>query len=193
MEALFVKLSQRYSTPEKVQALLMKYKYNAQRPETMRSALGVWQAKSAHCLEATHFAAAILEHRGYPTLALSMESEDNIGHVVYLFQETGLWGSVGRSREPGLQGRRPVFKNVRDLAMSYFDEYVDDTGRLVGFKVIDLDDSACDWRYSAKNVWKSERYILNAKHHRLPAYEKRYQKALGTFLNTGHLSTKSWW
>jgi len=190
---LFQQLAQKYSTPEKVQKLLMGFEYNGQKPDTMKSALRVWHTNTAHCVEATYFAAAILEHQGFPTLALSMESEDNIGHVVFLFQYDEYWGSVGRSKEPGLQGRRPIFKSVRDLVMSYFDEYVDDTGRLTAFQVLDLDDSESEWRSSLKNVWKGERYILNLQHQLLPAYEARYQKAITTFHRTGHCPTRSWW
>jgi hypothetical protein len=193
MTQIFRKLATRYDTPKKVQDLLMSFPYNGKKPETMKSAISVWDAKTAHCLEATHFAAAILEHCGYPTLALSLESEDNIGHVVFLFQENKKWGAVGRSKEPGLQGRRPVFASLHGLAMSYFDEYVDDTGRLIAYQRLNLDDSDSDWRFSSRNVWKSEKYILQSKHIRVPRLDFRYQKALRTHLNTGHSPKPYWW
>jgi hypothetical protein len=190
---VFKDLSKKYSTPEKVQSLLWDFPYNAQKPETMKSALRVWHSKTAHCLEATHLAAAILEHRNFPTLALSMESEDNVGHVVYLFQERGRWGTIGRSKEPGLQGRRPHFRSIKELVMSYFDEYVDESGRILAYQVLNLDDSFSDWRFSLRNVWKSEKYILNMRHRPIPSYHDRYRRALDTFLRTGHPRKASWW
>ncbi|MGE3975546.1 MAG: hypothetical protein AB7F59_13555 [Bdellovibrionales bacterium] len=189
----FSRISKKYSTPEKVQRLLLSYKYNQQKPETMQSALKVWQTKAAHCLEATHFAAAVLEHQGYLPLALSMESEDNIGHVVFLFQQKGFWGTVGKSKEIGLQGRRPVFKTIHRLVMSYFDEYVDDTGRMRAYQVLNLDHSQSQWRESLRNVWKSEKYILNLKHKALPPLEKRYQRAYQVYYETGHQPKTGWW
>ena len=78
--------------------------------ETLRSFRGVIRHGAAHCLEAAALAAAvIMEQHGRPPLVLSFESIDGLDHVIYVYQSRGLWGSVARSRDPGLHGRRAVF------------------------------------------------------------------------------------
>jgi hypothetical protein len=72
---------------------------------------------------------------------------------------------VARSRDPGLHGRKAVFATPRALAESYLDPYVDLTGRLTAFTVIDLRTLGnYDWRLAATNVWKVERMLLNTRH-----------------------------
>ena len=64
----------------------------------------------AHCLEAALAAAVILEQHGYPPLVLSFESIDELDHVLFVYRQRGRWGSIARSRDPGLHGRKPVFR-----------------------------------------------------------------------------------
>jgi hypothetical protein len=95
----------------------------------------------------------------------------------------GRWGSVARSRDPGLHGRKPVFATPRALATSYLDTYVDLTGRITAFTLVDLRVmGSYDWRLSDKNVWKVERMLLDTPHQplRMPearfrAFRKRYR------------------
>ena len=75
----------------------------------MRSFRGVVQHGAAHCLEAALSAAVILEQHGWPPLVLSFESIDGLDHVIFVYRARGRWGSVARSRDPGLHGRKPVF------------------------------------------------------------------------------------
>ena len=66
--------------------------------------------QTAHCLEGALFAAVVLEQHGYPPLVLSFESIDELDHVIFVYRGAdGRWGSVARSRDPGLHGRRPAF------------------------------------------------------------------------------------
>jgi hypothetical protein len=113
---------------------------------------------STHCLEAALFAAVVLEQHGFPPLVLSFESIDQLDHVIFVYRRRGRWGSVARSRDPGLHGRRPVFATPRALALSYVDPYIDLTGRLTGYAVVDLRAMGTyDWRLAITNVWKVER------------------------------------
>ena len=110
---------------------------------------------------------------------MSMESKDKLDHVVFLFKEGGRYGAVARSRDIGLHGRRPVFRNVRDLVMSYFDAYVDNTARLTGFAVANLHDIGnYDWRLSRRNIWKVERYLQEIPHQPIKQTQARYEKWL---------------
>jgi hypothetical protein len=171
---------QGHRTPLEVQRFLNDLPYNWERPkETLRSFRGVIAAGTAHCLEAAITAAAILEFHGYPPLLLSLESVDLLDHVLFLFHENGRWGTVARSRDAGLHGRKPVFRSVRELVMSYVEPYVDFTGRLKGYGVGNLHDlGRYDWRFSTRNVWKVERYLLDIAHKKYRMPEQRYHQAL---------------
>src|SRR4029079_5849707 len=85
-------------------------------------------------------------------------------HVLFVYRHGGRWGSVARSRDPGLHGRKPVFATARALALRYVDPYIDFHGRITGYTVVDLRDllGDYDWRLSDKNVWKAERVLLDA-------------------------------
>lgn len=189
---IFRRLALRYPNPGSVQKLIRSFEYN--KKHSMRSALSTWKQRSGHCLETTFLAAAILEHRGYPPLILSLDSADNVGHVLLLFKRGGRWGSISRSREDGLHGRAPVFRSIRDLAWSYVDPYVDDSGgRVVAFAAGSLDESGSRWRDSEVNVWKCERYVLGLKHERLKASPQRHRRALKAFAEGRTLRQDHWW
>ena len=181
----------RLRTPFDVQKYLNALPYNNEPPPgraTLRSFRGVVRHRTAHCLEAALFAATVLEQHGYPPLVISFESIDELDHVIFVYQKRGLtpangtgvrprWGSVARSRDPGLHGRKPVFATPRALAASYLDTYVDLTGRIKAFARVDLRVMGTyDWRLSEKNVWKVERMLLNTKHQPLRMAEARFRR-----------------
>ena len=162
------KLIARLKTPAAVQQYLNQLPYN-QEPHgraTLRSFRGVVTHGCAHCLEAALFAAGVLEHHGYPPLVLSFESIDHLDHVIFVYQHRGRWGSVARSRDPGLHGRKPVFSTPRALALSYADPYVDFTGRVKGYALVDVakEMGEYDWRLAETNIWKVERMLLDYPH-----------------------------
>jgi hypothetical protein len=173
----------RLRTPQDVQRFLHLLPYNDEKGgETLRTFRGVLQHRSAHCLEAALFAATVLEEHGYPPLLLSFESIDGLDHVIFPFPEKGRWGSVARSRDPGLHGRKPVFATPRQLAASYMETYVDLTGRITGFAVADLRDlGRYDWRFSAGNVWKVERWLIDYPHRSLVMSDRRYEKLFARY------------
>jgi len=105
---------------------------------TLRSFRGVVREHTAHCLEAALAAAVILEQHGYPPLVLSFESVDELDHVIFIYRRGGRWGSIARSRDPGLHGRLPLFATPRALALSYYESYIDFTGRIKAYAVVDL-------------------------------------------------------
>ncbi len=129
----------RLNTPAKVQRWLNALPYNTEAGgETLRSFRPVARLKTAHCCEAALFAAVVLEQHGYPPLVMSLESQDWLDHVIFIYRHDTGWGSVARSRDPGLHGRKPRFRTPRALARSYYDGYVDYTGRVKGFGVANL-------------------------------------------------------
>ena len=171
------RLIARLRTPLAVQAYLNDLPYN-QEPggrATLRSFRGVVREGCAHCLEAALFAAVVLEAHGYPPQVLSFESIDELDHVIFAYQRDGRWGSIARSRDPGLHGRKPVFATPRALAMSYFDPYVDFTGRVTGYALVNLAALMGDyeWRVAETNVWKVERMLLDYPHRRIESSDRR--------------------
>ena len=173
------RLVARLSTPARVQRWLNSLPYNTETGgETLRSFRPVARLATAHCCEAALFAAVVLEQHGYPPLVMSLESQDNLDHVIFIYQRGGKWGSVARSRDPGLHGRKPVFPSPRALARSYIDPYVDYTGRVLAFGVANLDEALhrYDWRWSERNVWKVEQMLIDWPHTKLPSSTARYRR-----------------
>jgi hypothetical protein len=94
--------------------------------------------------------------------------------VIFVYRRRGRWGSIARSRDPGLHGRKAVFATPRALALSYFDPYVDFTGRVTGYAVVDLRAlGEYDWRLSRRNIWKVERMLLEYPHRRIASSDRR--------------------
>ena len=158
-----------------MQQWLNNLPYNMERRgETLRSFRGVVRAGTAHCLEAALAAAVILEQHRYPPLVLSFESIDLLDHVIFVYRGPRGWGSVARSRDPGLHGRKPVFATPRALALSYFEGYIDFTGRIKAYAVVDLRVlGRYDWRLAESNVWKAERLLLEWPHRRVASSDLR--------------------
>ena len=174
---------QRLRTPAAVQKWLNELPYNTEKSgETMRGFRGVVRARTAHCLEAVLFAATVLEQHGYPPLMLGFESIDLLDHVIFLYRGPDGWGSVARSRDPGLHGRKPVFRSPRALALSYTEGYIDYTGRIKGYAVVDLRElDPYDWRLREGNLWKVERLLrqwphigIDSSDARIDALRRRY-------------------
>ena len=168
----------RLNTPAKVQRWLNALPYNTEKGgPTQRSFRAVARLGTAHCMEAALFAAVVLEQHGYPPLVMSLESQDWLDHVIFIYQHNGRWGSVARSRDPGLHGRKPVFSSPRALARSYLDPYVDYTGRVKGFGVANLVDrmGGYDWRLTTNNVWQVEQMLIDLPHHKLTSSIARYR------------------
>ena len=170
------KLIESMRTPAQVQRYLTSLPYNWERDGgTLRSFREVVKRNEAHCLEAAVAAAVILEQHGHPPLLLDLESIDLLDHVIFVFQKDGLWGSIGRSRDIGLHGRKPVFRNLRQLVWSYFDPYIDFTGRLKGYGLTSLYDLGnYDWRFSSRNMHKIEDHLRAIPHRAIRSSDRRY-------------------
>jgi hypothetical protein len=174
------KVVSKLNSPARVQRFFTQMPYNWERTgATMRSFREILRSGEAHCLEAAVGAAVILEQHGYPPTLLDLESQDLLDHVLFVFQENGLWGAVARSRDFGLHGRRPVFRSIRDLVWSYFDPYVDLTGRIKGYGVTSLYElGSYDWRFSGRKMTKIEDHLREIPHKKLRSSDLRYASLL---------------
>ena len=177
-------LIQSLRKPVQVQRFFSAMPYNWERDGgTLRSFREVVKRNEAHCLEAAVAAAVILEQHGYAPLLLDIESHDLLDHVIFVFQENGLWGSIGRSRDIGLHGRKAMFRSLRDLTWSYFDPYVDLTGRIKGYGLTSLYDLGnYDWRFSSRNMSKIEDHLRELPHQGIRSSDKRYERLHARYL-----------
>jgi hypothetical protein len=177
------KLIQRLNTPLKVQRYFSSLPYNWEKNgPTGRSFREILKRRETHCLEAAVAAAVILEQHGYPPLLMDLESQDLLDHVIYVFKENGCWGSVARSRDMGLHGRKPVYRSLRELALSYFDPFVDFTGRLKGYGVTNLYELGnYDWRFSPRKMSKIEDHLRAMPHKPIRSSDARYQQLLARY------------
>jgi len=172
------RLIARLRTPAGVQRHLNRLPYNTEpKGDTLRGFRGVVRHRTAHCLEAALFAACVMEQHGYPPLLMGLESIDGLDHVIFVYKHRGRWGSVARSRDPGLHGRKPVFRSLRALAESYFDPYIDYTGMITGYSVVSLDVMGnYDWRLARRNVWTVEKMLLKLPHRKIRRSRKRVRR-----------------
>ena len=120
--AVFKKLT----TPKHIQDYLeaLPQNFSKRSGETCRSPRRILRKKSAYCFEGAVFAAAALAYHGREPLLMDLQTiDDDQDHVVALFKMDGLWGAISKTNNPVLRWRDPVYKNVRELALSYFHEY----------------------------------------------------------------------
>jgi hypothetical protein len=112
-------------TPERIQRFLdTEIAYNKEPDgDTLRSPRRVLRDKVAHCMEGALLAAAALRVQGYPPLLLDLEAVRDDDHVLAIFKQHGHWGAIAKSNYSGLRFREPVYRTLRELAISYFEHY----------------------------------------------------------------------
>ena len=126
------KLFKRLNSPKKIQDFLaLKIRHNPARDGVeCRSPRRVLREGKAHCMEGALLAAAILEFHGHKPLLLDLRStSDDLDHVVALFSQFGCWGAISKTNHVVLRYREPIYKSIRELALSYFHEYFLDSGK----------------------------------------------------------------
>ena len=145
---------------------------------TCRSPRRVLRDMTAHCMEGALFAAAALAVNGHTPLLLDLEAVRDDDHVLAVFRDRGLWGSITKSNYSGLRFREPVYRTIRELVMSYFEHYYNPMGEktlraysrpvgLARFKRI-------GWMTAEEDVWAVPEYLCTIPHTRLlPANRER--------------------
>jgi hypothetical protein len=139
----------------------------------------VLRERTAHCLEGAIFAAAALRALGNPPIVIDVEAVHDTDHVLAVFRQRGRWGLVGTSNYSGLRYREPVYRTLRELVMSMFEDYFnlrrERTLRTFSQPVNLARFDARNWMTSEKDVWFIPEYLLDIPHTKLltPAMEKR--------------------
>lgn len=151
--AIFRKLN----SPEKIQDFLTEIPINFEpRGDTCQSARMALQNNSCHCIEAAFIAAGALLLHGKPALLMDFQASGDDDHVLALFKRDRHWGAISKSNSIWLRWRDPVYASPRELAMSYFHEYVKEkhkTLRRVS-KPFDIGKYDPDyWLTSRENCW----------------------------------------
>ena len=163
-------------TPAGVQRFLDAIPYNL--GYTARSPKKVLQDQTASCLEGAIFAAAALRVAGFPPLIFDLEAEQDTDHVVAIFKVGGHWGAVAKSNFAGCRYREPVYRTLRELAMSYFNIYFnlrfERTLRRYSRAVNLARFDRLNWMTTDKPVWFIAEHLCEIPHSRLltPAMER---------------------
>lgn len=125
-----LRVFKKLNTPEKIQDFLDRLPINFEtQGDTCRSPLETLRAEKAQCMEGAMLAGAALWYHGKPPLILDLKTLDHDdSHVVTLFKYANHWGAISKTNHAVLRYRDPVFKNIRELAMSYFNEYFTHAG-----------------------------------------------------------------
>ena len=149
---------QRLRSPEKIQEFLYGLKQNFEpRGETCNSVRTVLKERRAHCIEGAITAACALWIHGEPPLLLDLQAVHDFDHVVALFRRNGRWGAISKTNGIGLRWRDPVYRSLRELAMSYLHEYYNKRDRKtlrtysVPYDLRRMDPA--DWVTAADGAW----------------------------------------
>ncbi|MCC6533797.1 MAG: hypothetical protein IT531_14710 [Burkholderiales bacterium] len=170
----------RYADPRELQRYINAIPINHETEgDTCYTVRQVLKQRRAHCIEAALVAACALWLHGEPPLILDMRACRDWDHVVALFRRGGLWGAIAKSNHVALRGRDPVYRTLRELALSYFHEYHNKRGEKTlreysrAFDLRTLDPE--HWVTGEAGAWEVERRVDLARHYALiPASQCRY-------------------
>lgn len=170
----------RMKDPHGIQKFLDAMPYHLE--DTAWSPRKVLAEESAHCLEGAIFAAAAMRANGYPPLLLDFEADHDTDHVIAIFRENGCWGAVAKSNYTGCRWREPIYRTLRELALSYFNSYFNlrrertmrRFSRPVDLRRFDRQ----HWMTTDKPVWFIVDYLFKIKHYPLltPEQVKRLHR-----------------
>jgi hypothetical protein len=160
------------NTPRKIQDFLGTIPTNKEKPvETCTSALMTLRRNKAHCMEGALVAALAMWMHGQPPLILDLKStRDDVDHLVVLFRKNGYWGGITKTNHAVLRYREPIYRDVRELAVSFFHEYFLDSGKKTLRKYsrpYDLRTWDGDWITSPDDLWDLQNAIDDSPHLRL--------------------------
>lgn len=156
-------------TPYVIQRLLDEMPYHLD--DTAWSPRRVLHENTAHCFEAAVFAAAALRVNGFPPLLLDLEADQDTDHVLALYRVKGHWGVLAKSNFAGLRYREPVYRSLRELAMSFFNAYCnlrrERTLRSFSRPVNLARFDRLQWMTTDKPVWFIANYLCGIFHYKL--------------------------
>jgi hypothetical protein len=156
----------RLKDPYGIQRFLDSQPYHLQ--DTAWSPRRVLRENTSHCYEGALFGAAALRANGYPPLIIDLEAEHDTDHVIAVFKQHGHWGAIGKSNYTGCRYREPVYRTLRELALSYFEGYFNlrrERSLRTFSNPVNLarfDDR--EWMITEKPVWFIAEYLFTIRH-----------------------------
>ena len=161
---------QKLNTPAKVQDFLNSLPFNFENVgETLKSPIRVLRERNAHCMEGALFSAYVLSQHGYKPRILHLQTiKGDYDHVITIFQKDKLFGAISKTNHGVLRYREPIYKNVRELVMSYFHEYFLDTGVKTLRKYsrpLSLNIFGKNWMLEEKDLWQIDAKLDSIKHY----------------------------
>lgn len=166
------KILRRLTTPARIQEYLDSLGYNTEPGgHTCYSPRLVMREGVAHCMEGAMLGALALRLLGHPPLLVDLEAVRDTDHVLAVYRAAGFWGAVAKSDYSGLRSREPVYRTVRELAMSYFEHYYNPRGektlrafsRPVNLRRFDRQ----EWMTREASVWEIPNHLCEIPHTRI--------------------------
>lgn len=164
------KILKKLNTGKKIQDFLNRLEINFEEDgETCMSPRKVLRERKAHCIEGAFLAAFCLKLAGKKPLVVDLKTtKDDFEHVLCVFEKDGKWGAISKTNHAVLRYREPIYRDVRELVMSFFHEYFDNKGRktLRSFsEPVDLIEKfGTDWITSKENLWEMHDALDKEKH-----------------------------
>jgi hypothetical protein len=163
----------RLSDPHRIQAFLNDTPINHEPDgETVLSVREVIRQRRAHCIEGAMFAACALWVHGDPPLVMHLDChESDYPHVIALFRRHGAWGAISKTNGAPLRYRDPIYRTLRELAMSYFHEYSNKRGHktLRSYSIrFDMRRIPIEeWVTNPKSCWDTHDLLTDLRHYPL--------------------------
>lgn len=186
------------STPRKIQDFLDRLPINYEKNgETHFSPRRVLQERKAHCIEGALLAAAALWFHGRKPLLLDLKTkllDDE--HVVALFRENGYWGAISKTNHAVVRYRDPIYRTIRELALSYFHEYFrdhDGMKTLVSYsRPFDLRTLGDSWITSNEDLWDLDDRLNAAPHFPVVPAENSHLIRRATAFERRVINVREW-
>ncbi len=164
-----LRLLRALKTPSKIQKFIDDLPYDY--ADTARSPQRALLERRGHCLEGALLAAAALRINGQPPLLMDLEAVHDDDHVIALYRQRGLWGGIAKSNYAGLRFRSPVYRTLRELALSYVEHYYNLRGeRTLRAYSQPVNLARLDrlrWMTAEEDVWCVAEALIAARHYPL--------------------------
>jgi hypothetical protein len=160
-------------TPAQIQDFINKIPVNFDyHKDTCMSPRVVLRKNKCHCIEGAILAALALRFQGHPPLILHIKTiKEDYEHVIAVFKKNNFWGAISKTNHGVLRYREPIYRDIRELVMSYFHEYTDKKGRkTMRSYSLPVNLSKFDnknWEIDEKDLWYIDNYLDKIKHFKI--------------------------